>query len=110
MGANLANILGIKHSDEKFKDEKELKESKIPQIQDIPIELIDNFPDHPFKVRDDDDMSLLIANGTDPRTAASQLGHSSPALTMNVYANPQFNAKRKAGDLIGNIMGGKYQK
>ena len=60
MGANLANILGIKHSDEKFKDEKELKESKIPQIQDIPIELIDNFPDHPFKVRDDDDMRELI--------------------------------------------------
>lgn len=50
--------------------------------------------------------SLLIANGTDPRTAASQLGHSSPALTMNIYANPQNNAKRKAGDLIGNIMGG----
>ena len=53
--------------------------------------------------------SLLISHGTDPRTAASQLGHSSPSITMNVYANPQFNAKRKAGDLIGNIMGGKYQ-
>lgn len=48
--------------------------------------------------------SLLIANGTDPRTAASQLGHSSPSLTMNIYANPQNNAKRKAGDLIGNII------
>lgn len=54
--------------------------------------------------------SLLISNGTDPRTAAAQLGHSSPSLTMNVYANPQFNAKRKAGDLIGNIMGRNIQE
>ncbi len=53
--------------------------------------------------------SLLICSGTDPRTAAAQLGHSSPSLTMNIYANPQNEAKRKAGDLIGNIMGGKYQ-
>ena len=52
--------------------------------------------------------SLLIANGTDPRTAASQLGHSSPALTMNIYANPQNVAKRKAGDLIGKIITKNY--
>lgn len=47
--------------------------------------------------------SLLIANGTDPRTAADQLGHSTPSITMNVYANPQNEAKRRAADLIGNI-------
>lgn len=47
--------------------------------------------------------SLLIANGTDPRTAAEQLGHSTPSLTMNVYANPQNEAKRRAADLIGNM-------
>ena len=52
--------------------------------------------------------SLLIASGTDPRTAASQLGHSSPSLTMNVYANPQDAAKRKAGDLMGKIIEGNY--
>ena len=60
MGANLANILGIKHSDDKFKDEKELKELNLPKIHDIQIELIDDFPDHPFKVRDDEDMKELI--------------------------------------------------
>ncbi len=53
--------------------------------------------------------SLLIANGVDPRTTADQLGHSTPSLCLNVYANPQNAAKRKAGDLIGNIMGRKYQ-
>lgn len=50
--------------------------------------------------------SLLIASGVDPRTTASQLGHSSPSLTMNTYANPQNEAKRRAGDLIGNIAKG----
>ena len=43
-----------------FKDEKELRESKFPKIHEIPIELIDDFPDHPFKVRDDDDMKELV--------------------------------------------------
>ena len=53
--------------------------------------------------------SILISNNIDARTAAAQLGHQSPSLTMNVYCNPQNAAKRRAGDLIGNLMGGKYQ-
>lgn len=40
--------------------------------------------------------SILIANGTDPRTAAALLGQSSPSLVMNVYANPQEEAKKRA--------------
>ena len=40
--------------------------------------------------------SILIANGTDPRTAAALLGQSSPALVMNVYANPQNEAMTRA--------------
>ena len=40
--------------------------------------------------------SILIADGVDPRTTAAILGHSSPSLVMNVYANPQDEAKRKA--------------
>ena len=47
--------------------------------------------------------SLLIANGIDARTAAAQLGHSTPALVMNVYANPQNEAKRRAANMIENI-------
>ena len=60
MSANLANILGITRSDIMFKDEKEIMESKLPKIHDIPIELIDPFPNHPFKVRMDDDMYQLV--------------------------------------------------
>lgn len=41
-------------------DDKELKTSKLPKIYDIPLDLIDDFPDHPFKVRMDEDMQQLI--------------------------------------------------
>lgn len=40
--------------------------------------------------------SVLIANGTDARTTAALLGHSSPALVMNIYANAQDEAKTRA--------------
>lgn len=43
-----------------FKDSKELMERKLPKIYDISIDLIDDFPDHPFKVRMDDDMYKLV--------------------------------------------------
>ena len=49
--------------------------------------------------------SITIANGTDPRTAAAQLGHSSPSLTMNTYANPQNEAKRRMANLLNDIVG-----
>ena len=52
--------LGLTAYDELFKDDKEIKEGKLPKIYDIPIELIDDFPDHPFKVRMDEDMDQLV--------------------------------------------------
>ena len=52
--------LGLTAYDELFKDDKELKEGRLPKIYDIPIELIDDFPDHPFKVRMDEDMDQLV--------------------------------------------------
>lgn len=48
--------------------------------------------------------SLLIANGTDARTTAALLGHSSPALVMNVYANPQDEAKARAVDSLRGLI------
>ena len=35
-------------------------DAKLAKIRDIPLELIDDFPDHPFKVRDDEDMMQLV--------------------------------------------------
>ena len=52
--------LGLTAYDELFKDDKEIKEGRLPKIYDIPIELIDDFPDHPFKVRMDEDMDQLV--------------------------------------------------
>ena len=36
------------------------EEVQQPKIQDIPIELIDDFPNHPFQVRLDEDMDRLV--------------------------------------------------
>ena len=52
--------LGLTAYDDLFKDGKELAESRLPKIYDIPIELIDDFPDHPFKVKMDEDMDQLV--------------------------------------------------
>ncbi len=47
--------------------------------------------------------SILIAKGIDPRTTAAQLGHSSPSITMNIYANPQNEAKKRAANLLDTV-------
>lgn len=52
--------LGLTGYDELFMNDTERMETKLPHIYDIPIELIDDFPDHPFKVRDDEDMIQLV--------------------------------------------------
>lgn len=52
--------LGLTGYDELFMNETERMETKLPHIYDIPLELIDDFPDHPFKVRDDEDMMQLV--------------------------------------------------
>ena len=52
--------LGLTAYDELFKDDKELREGRLPKIYEIPLDLIDDFPDHPFKVRMDEDMDQLV--------------------------------------------------
>ena len=42
--------------DELFSTQEERDDAKLSKIRDIPLELIDDFPDHPFKVRDDEDI------------------------------------------------------
>ena len=46
--------------DELFMTDDQRQENKLPKIYDIPISEIDDFPEHPFKVRDDEDMDNLI--------------------------------------------------
>ena len=52
--------LGLTGLDELFMDDKERAESKLPKIHEIPLSEIDEFPNHPFHVRLDEDMDQLV--------------------------------------------------
>ena len=48
--------------DDLFSTQELRDDAKLSKIRDIPLELIDDFPDHPFKVRDDEDMIQLVVS------------------------------------------------
>lgn len=52
--------LGLTGYDELFMSDTERKENRLPKIYEIPLTEIDDFPDHPFQVRIDEDMDQLV--------------------------------------------------
>lgn len=46
--------------DDLFSTQQEREDAKLEKIRNIPLDLIDDFPDHPFHVRDDEDMVQLV--------------------------------------------------
>ena len=46
--------------DELFSSQEERDDAKLKRIYEIPLDEIDPFPEHPFKVRDDEDMMNLV--------------------------------------------------
>ncbi len=60
MAKSNALIMKLPSVDDLFSTEETRQEAKLAKIYDIPISEIDDFPDHPFKVRDDEDMDALI--------------------------------------------------
>ena len=46
--------------DDLFTTQKERDEAKLPKIHNIALDLIDPFPNHPYKVKDDESMDQLI--------------------------------------------------
>lgn len=52
--------LGLTALDELFMTDEGRKESKLPRIHDIPLDQIDGMPNHPYKVRMDEDMEALV--------------------------------------------------
>ena len=52
--------LGLTAYDELFMTDRERAEAKLPRIHDLPLSEIDDFPDHPFQVRMDEDMEQLV--------------------------------------------------
>ena len=45
--------------DDIFSTQEMRDDEKLAKIRDVPIDLIDDFPEHPYKVRDDEDMMQL---------------------------------------------------
>lgn len=52
--------LGLTALDELFMDDESRLESQLPRIHEIQLSEIDEFPDHPFHVRLDEDMDELV--------------------------------------------------
>ena len=53
--------LGLKTAyDELFMDDKGREENRLPKNREIPLAEIDEFPDHPYQVRMDEDMDQLV--------------------------------------------------
>ena len=46
--------------DDLFSSQESREEESLSKIRDIPLEMIDDFTDHPFKVKDDEDMMHLV--------------------------------------------------
>ena len=53
-------VLSTKSLDDLFSTQEERDEAKLQKIRDIPLTEIDDFPDHPFQVREDEDMFQLV--------------------------------------------------
>lgn len=51
--------------------------------------------------------TLLISNGADIKTVQNRLGHSTAALTMDIYAHAIEQNDREAADEIGELLGGE---
>lgn len=52
--------LGMTGYDELFMNDKERTENRLPKIYNLPLSEVDAFPNHPFKVKLDDDMEQLV--------------------------------------------------
>ena len=59
MGKKTELDFGLATLDDLFSTQEERDEAQLKKIEEIPLELIDPFPDHPYKVRDDEDMQNL---------------------------------------------------
>lgn len=60
MAKNSALKMKLPSVDDLFSTEESRQEAKLAKIYDIPISEIDDFPDHPYRVLDDEDMQALM--------------------------------------------------
>ena len=90
--------LGLTGYDELFMTDDSRKEARLPHIYDIPLEQIDDFPNHPFQVRLDEDMDQLVQS-------VKERGIITP-VTLRQKENGRYelvsgHRRRKACELAG---------
>ena len=90
--------LGMTGYDELFMNDTERREATLPKIYNIPLSEIDDFPDHPFQVRLDEDMDQLVESGR-------ERGVITP-ITLRQKENGRYeivsgHRRRKACELAG---------
>ena len=92
--------LGLTALDELFMTDEGRKESKLPRIHDIPLDQIDDMPNHPYKVRMDEDMEALVESVTNH-------GIITPVILRQKedgrYECASGHRRRKAAELAGYI-------
>ena len=90
--------LGMTGYDELFMNDAERREATLPKIYNIPLSEIDDFPDHPFQVRLDEDMDQLVES-------VKERGVITP-ITLRQKADGRYeivsgHRRRKACELAG---------
>ena len=90
--------LGMTGYDELFMNDAERREATLPKIYTIPLSEIDDFPDHPFQVRLDEDMYQLVES-------VKERGVITP-ITLRQKADGRYeivsgHRRRKACELAG---------
>mgnify|MGYP004523358401 FL=1 len=90
--------LGMTGYDELFMNDTERREAALPKIYNIPLSEIDDFPDHPFQVRLDEDMDQLVES-------VKERGVITP-ITLRQKADGRYeivsgHRRRKACELAG---------
>ncbi len=84
--------------DELFMDDQGRAENRLPKIYEIPLTEIDDFPDHPFYVRNDEDMDQLVAS-------VKERGIITPVMLRRKedgrYEMVSGHRRKKACELVG---------
>lgn len=91
--------LGLTALDELFMTDAQRQENKLPRIRDIPLDQIDDMPNHPYKVRMDEDMDILVES-------VKQHGIITPVI-LRKKEDGRFECaaghrRRKAAELAGH--------
>jgi len=60
MAKEIKPSFGLKSIDDIFSTQEMRDDEKLTKIREVPIAEIDDFPEHPFKVKDDEDMVNLV--------------------------------------------------